>query len=140
MYGSKSFSYFLRLSIAITLLSFYSDFAQAQSSIWQVPKSAINVKNPVAQSAASAQSGKALYSTYCTPCHGKKGSGDGPAAAALNPKPADHTSAKVQAESDGTLFWKLSEGHSPMPAYQAVLTATQRWDLVNYIRTLAKKK
>jgi mono/diheme cytochrome c family protein len=37
------------------------------------------------------------------------------------------------------LFYKISEGNSPMPPYKASLTEAQRWDLVDYIRTLAKK-
>ncbi|HMC86926.1 MAG TPA: cytochrome c [Chitinophagaceae bacterium] len=81
---------------------------------------------------------KTLYITNCGPCHGDKGRGDGPAAPGLNPKPADHTSAAVQSETDGAIFWKLSEGRSPMPAYKKIFSEEQRWELVNYIRTLAK--
>jgi mono/diheme cytochrome c family protein len=81
---------------------------------------------------------KALYITNCSPCHGDKGRGDGPAAQGLNPKPADHTSAAVQSESDGAIFWKLSEGRNPMPGYKKIFSEEQRWELINYIRTLAK--
>ena len=81
---------------------------------------------------------KKLYTTNCAPCHGDKGRGDGPAAQALSPKPADHSSVLVQGETDGSLFWKLSEGRNPMPGYKKILTEQQRWELVNYIRTLAK--
>lgn len=140
MTSSKIFNPIFRFSLMVSIFIFFGNFAKAQTNIWSVPQSALSVKNPNAPTAASIKNGKALYATYCTPCHGKNGSGNGPAAAALNPKPADHTSAKVQAETDGALFYKMSEGHSPMPAYAAVLSVTQRWDLVNYIRTLAKKK
>jgi mono/diheme cytochrome c family protein len=80
------------------------------------------------------------YTNNCVPFHGPKGRGDGIAAAGLNPKQADHSSDKVQQEADGSLFWKISEGHNPMPGYKTVLIETQRWELVDYIRSLAKKQ
>lgn len=115
------------------------DSVQAQSKPWLVPKEAVNMHNPLAGNAASVKTGMELYVTYCTPCHGNKGKGDGIAAASLKPKPADHTSALIQSETDGSLFYKLSEGRTPMPQYKAALTESQRWSLVNYIRTLARK-
>ena len=69
-------------------------------------------------------------------CHGASGKGDGAAAAALPPpKPADWTSAKVQAETDGELFWKITNGRGAMPPWKH-LPEKDRWELVNYIRTL----
>jgi mono/diheme cytochrome c family protein len=109
-----------------------------QTSHWVAPKDADNLKNPVAGNAAAAAAGKQLYMQYCMVCHGEKGRGDGVAAPGLNPKPADHTSAAVQAQTDGAIFWKMTNGRAPMAAYQNTLTETQRWDLVNYIRTLKK--
>lgn len=119
-------------------LSLFATKSFAQSHSWVTPKLAQAIKNPIAANASSVSDGKALYATNCSPCHGDKGKGNGPAAQALNPKPADHTSATVQNESDGSLYWKLTEGRSPMPSYKAVLSDKQRWELVDYIRTLAK--
>jgi mono/diheme cytochrome c family protein len=48
----------------------------------------------------SAVNGKAMFDTYCTPCHGKEGKGDGPAASALKTKPADLT--RISARNGGT--------------------------------------
>lgn len=123
-----------------TILLLAHNFAQAQSKQWSVPREAVNVKNPLASQVNSTLTGKALYATYCSPCHGNKGKGDGVASAALSIKPADHTSAIIQDETDGSLFYKISEGHPPMPQYKSALNETQRWELVNYIRTLAKKR
>ena len=113
-------------------------FTQAQSNPWPVPKGGENLKNPEPRDAASIKNGKTIYVAYCAPCHGNKGKGDGPASASLNPKPADHTSAAVQAESDGTLYYKISEGHghTAMPPFKSVLSVDQRWAVINYIRTL----
>lgn len=113
--------------------------AQSKGAKWEPPKAAADVKNPIAPDAASLKEAKTLYTTYCTPCHGEKGKGDGVAAAGLSVKPADHSSAVIQSKADGALFWEMSEGHNPMPAYKGAFTDKQRWQLVNYIRTLAKK-
>jgi mono/diheme cytochrome c family protein len=81
-----------------------------------------------------------LYQHICAVCHGSSGKGDGVAATGLNVTPADHTSQFVQLQTDGSLFWEISNGHAPMPAYKNVITAKQRWELINYIRTLDKTK
>jgi mono/diheme cytochrome c family protein len=129
---STLFSAFIFLTMLVT------NSVMAQTKPWVAPAAAIAIKNPVPSSPASLKDGKSLYATNCAPCHGDKGKGDGPAAAALSPKPANHTSAAVQNEKDGSLFWKISEGKQPMPSYKTMLTETQRWELVVYIRSLAK--
>ena len=126
------------LTAAPVILSAVFSNAFAQQKLWTTPKEAQIVKNPLQANSAALADGKKLYITNCAPCHGDRGRGDGPAAQALNPKPADHSSALVQNETDGALFWKLSQGRNPMPAYGKILTEQQRWELVNYIRTLAK--
>ncbi len=116
----------------------FSNESKAQSSKFEPPKEADNVKNPLAGNTAVLKDAKVLYTSYCVPCHGDKGKGDGVAAAGLSTKPADHSGNFVQKQTDGALFWELSEGHNPMPAYKTALTDAQRWSLINYIRTLAK--
>ena len=109
---------------------------------WKAPADAKNTKNPLAAKKtdkASLAEGKKLAETNCASCHGPEGKGNGPAAAALPPpKPADWTSAKVAAESDGEIFWKISNGRGAMPPWKH-LPDNQRWQLVNYIRSLQKK-
>ncbi|HEU5321656.1 MAG TPA: cytochrome c [Methylomirabilota bacterium] len=102
---------------------------------WTAPPDAKNLKNPV----KGAGGAKKSVDTNCASCHGASGKGDGPAAAALPPpKPADWTSAKVQGQTDGELFWKISNGRGAMPPWKH-LPDKERWELVNYIRTLKKK-
>ena len=114
--------------------------AMAQKKMpWVAPPDAVAKKNPFAGDASLLPEAKKLYESYCSPCHGMKGKGDGAAAVALNPKPADHTSAEIQNESDGSLYWKLTTGRGAMQPYKANLTDKQRWALINYIRTLRKK-
>jgi mono/diheme cytochrome c family protein len=84
--------------------------------------------------------GQKLYLANCFTCHGAEGKGDGPGAAALEKKPANLSQRiKSTGESDGELFWKISEGRAPMVTWKASLSETQRWELVNYLRaTFAK--
>jgi mono/diheme cytochrome c family protein len=109
---------------------------------WKAPADAKATKNPRADKKTDKQAlanAKKLVETNCQSCHGSGGKGDGPAAAALPPpKPADWTSAKVASESDGELFWKISNGRGAMPPWKH-LPENDRWDIVNYIRTLQKK-
>lgn len=111
----------------------------AQSKPWAVPQKALDIKNPLTPDQATITNGKSLYMTYCSPCHGTSGKGDGAASASLSVKPANHTSAAIQAEPEGSLFYKISEGRAPMPAYKSALSEAQRWSLVSYIKTLKKK-
>jgi mono/diheme cytochrome c family protein len=127
----------LFLLLALTCVVSNSD-GQARKP-WPVPAAATAIKSPLTINASVIADAKKTYTTFCTPCHGNSGKGDGMAAASLNPKPADHTSALVQSESDGSLFWKMSEGRNPMPSYKQILNDNQRWELVAYIRTLKKR-
>jgi mono/diheme cytochrome c family protein len=129
-------SLFIILALFVFVFVFFRSFAQ--STPWTAPKDADNVKNPLAGNASVIVEAKKLYVANCGPCHGEKGKGDGPAAQGLNPKPADHTSAGVQGQTDGAIFWKLTEGRTPMPGYKKIFSDQQRWELVNFIRTLAK--
>jgi copper transport protein len=96
--------------------------------------------NPIPVSPASLAQGQATYEAQCVPCHGPTGKGDGPLALTLNPRPADltqHTAPGVH--SDGKLYDWISHGipGSAMPAFQTILSDDERWNVINYIRTLA---
>jgi mono/diheme cytochrome c family protein len=121
------------------IIAFATTFALGQGSDWRAPATAANRPNPVAGNAKATELGQKLYVANCLTCHGPAGHGDGPGAAALEKKPADLPARIRQTgEKDGELFWKISEGRSPMVSWKG-LSETQRWELVNYIRTLAGK-
>ena len=95
--------------------------------------------------AQSLSKGKELYTAGCMPCHGPAGKGDGSAAALLERngapiRPGNLSDPKLWQQSDGTLFWKISEGKTPMPAFQEAFSEEQRWQIVTYVRTLAPKE
>ena len=87
----------------------------------------------------SLAAGQKIYSKTCVMCHGKTGDADGPAVIELNIHPAKLSDPKLATESDGSLFWKITTGKKPMPAFGKRFSETDRWHLVNYIRTLPKR-
>jgi mono/diheme cytochrome c family protein len=112
---------------------------QTEPAPWVAPDDAKKVKNPVASNADSLAAGEQLFSDNCVLCHGEKGVGDGPGAKTIKVKPANFTDPKLQAsETDGSLFWKMTNGRGPMPSWRDTLSDQERWQLVNYIRKLGK--
>ena len=129
----KSINKFL---IALLL---FSGLVTANAQItWVAPKSEDAITNPLKNDASAVKQGKAIYAQFCAICHGDKGKGDGIAAAALNPKAANFTTEKFNSQTDGAVFWKLTEGRPPMASYKEILSETQRWQLVNYLKSLKK--
>ncbi|MDL1941991.1 cytochrome c [Chloroflexi bacterium CFX2] len=107
--------------------------------------------NPVPADEVSIARGAELYAIHCQMCHGADGRGTGTIAAFLvKKKPADLTSAAVQAKSDGSWFLTISNGifnpnnslfpdvefSGQMPPLSENLTVRERWDIVNFLRTL----
>lgn len=100
---------------------------------------------PTAAPGSSATDGAALYARLCASCHGARGRGDGPNAAFLPTRPANHASREAMAtRSDDALFDTIHGGggimnRSPrMPAYGATLTPAEIRSLVRHIRTLCR--
>ena len=105
---------------------------------WPVPDAAKKVKNPVPVTPEGLAAARQLYSAKCSRCHGDAGKGDGEEAGMYDPKPADLTDAHMmQAMTDGEIFYKISEGHDPMPAFKEKIPPEDRWRLVNYARTFS---
>lgn len=100
------------------------------------PPSAAARSNPTATTPGSVARGAALYMANCTSCHGSDGRGDGPAAASL-PGPIEDLANAVPPLSDGALAYRIANGTitTQMPGFALTLTAADRWDLVNYLRS-----
>jgi mono/diheme cytochrome c family protein len=112
--------------------------ADSMSGKWLSPAPSAAKKNPIAPTQDSIAAGQKIYSKTCMMCHGKSGDADGPAVIELNIHPAKLSNPQLETESDGSLFWKITTGRKPMPAYGKRLSETDRWNLVNYIRTIPK--
>lgn len=108
-----------------------------QPKPWPVPAAAKAKKNPVANDAASLKTGKSLWNTHCRSCHGTKGLGDGTKSARLKTDPGDFSKPDFQAQTDGEMFYRLSEGRDDMPGFKKKIPdEDDRWSLVNFMRTL----
>ncbi len=129
------------LSVAAFVLVtiFGSAFTLIQIKAWAVPEKAAKTPNAVKTSAESVSAGKALWSQHCSSCHGKAGLGDGSKAAQLKTQPDDFSKLAFQSQSDGALFYKVSEGRDDMPSFKKKIPDQEDiWNLVNFMRTLKK--
>jgi len=109
------------------------------------PPAATPAPAPVAKTGGDPAGGEAVYQIYCASCHGPRGDGDGPAALALDPKPARHSDgAYMNALGNDYLFEVIREGgaavgKSPlMAAWGGSLSDEQIRDVIAFVRTLAK--
>ena len=129
---------FLTVFLGSTLFA-VSEEQPGSKEKWTAPAAEARKKNPVPVSESSLAAGQKIYLKRCLVCHGKTGNGDGPDAADLGIHPAKLSDPAIQAETDGALFWKITVGKKPMPNYGSRLSLTDRWNVINYLRTLAKR-
>jgi|SRR5215470_6873012 len=110
------------------------------SGPWVVPEEAKRVRNPLKPTQASLAEARRLYLDKCVECHGETGRGDGNQSKMYNTPPANFTdAARMNTMSDGELFYKITEGHRPMPGFKKRYTEEQRWQLVLFIRSFAEQ-
>jgi len=122
-----------------TVLMLFSVLLFGQGSSWTAPPESGQLENPLSDDPTAWEKGKKIYDKLCWTCHGKLGNGDGPMSKSLDPKPAVHTSEAVQKQADGAIFWKISNGKGLMAPYENLLSKTERWHLVAYIRKLGEQ-
>ncbi|MFY9152719.1 MAG: cytochrome c [Prolixibacteraceae bacterium] len=129
---------FIILILTLNFQSVLSNSPQNKAK-WVSPKSADQIVNPLKGNDTATKEGKKTFQQLCVICHGDSGKGDGLASVSLNPRPANLALPEIQNQTDGAIYWKITEGRSPMATYKDALTETQRWQLVNFIRTFKKK-
>jgi len=102
-----------------------------------IPAKYKTMKNPVS-GIESIRYGGMLFSSQCAMCHGKAGKGDGDLAQRFELKIPDFSDPAVQKQrTDGEYFYIIIEGHGRMRG-QGERFKDHNWDLVNYIRSLAR--
>lgn len=135
-----------RLASVLTLLLLISVSSVAQetkpspkTAYHPVPVKDAREPNPVKPTPESLAQGKKIYGYDCASCHGA--TGDGKTDVAKDLKVPDLTDpALLKDQTDGEIFYILKNGHGNMPQEGDRVKPEQLWDLVNYVRTLAKKQ
>ena len=129
--------YIIPLLISSSILL---SFTLLQVKPWPVPDKFNKMASPIKADAEVIKSGKVLWIKHCASCHGKTGLGDGTKAAQLETAMEDMTTAAVQNQSDGALFYKISEGRDEMPSFKKKIADEEElWQIVHYVRTLKAK-
>ena len=93
---------------------------------------------PISPTVNSLQRGQVLFGITCAVCHGQDGTGDGPLSGYFSPKPANLTGEAVQSLSDAEIFLVITQGRGLMPSLAENLSPVERWDVINYVRSLKK--
>ncbi|MGD2155400.1 MAG: cytochrome c [Anaerolineales bacterium] len=97
----------------------------------------VALTNPIPPDEVSLQRGELLYQFHCALCHGENGSGDGPLAEHYPERPpSDLTLPHVAGQFDSSLYRTIATGLGLMPGLSENLTPRERWDVINYLRTL----
>ena len=120
------------LAVLIAPMMLAQNLNYQQDPTWRVPAGASEKTNPLAERPELAAGGKKLFTRNCVECHGKSGEG--------LKKAADLQLPAVQGQSDGALFWKITNGNPDrgMPSFSR-LPELQRWQIVLYLRQLSVK-
>ena len=120
---------------AIVLAACGGGEPEAPATLAPVPAEYAGKTNPLGADAAA--DGAKVFQVNCEPCHGPKGHGDGPAGAALDPKPKN-LGVIQQMAGDDFLFWRVATGSpgTSMAPWQGILTEDQIWQVVAFVRTL----
>jgi len=106
-----------------------------------IPVEAAKQANPVKPTPESLARAKKWWTLDCEMCHGKNGDGKGETAKEMKLTTADFTDpATLKDRTDGEIFYIIKNGHNDMPAKGPRVKTEEKWDLVNYVRSLAKKK
>ncbi len=111
------------------------------SAQYTIPVEAARRPNPVKATPESIAEGKKLYGYDCAMCHGANGDGKGDIAADVKTKVTDFTDPNtLKDRTDGELYYIIKNGKGDMPPEGERGKPDQLWNLVNYVRSLAKKK
>lgn len=96
---------------------------------------AMTLVNPNPATEESITHGRKFFQIFCTPCHGKSGTGDGLVGAKFLIRPFDLTAENEQKVlPEGYIFGTVTFGGALMPPYGNDLSPSEVWDVVNYVR------
>jgi len=96
----------------------------------------IKMRNPLEPTPENLAKGKDQFTTYCAPCHGDSGQGNGPVAHLLAKPPKNLISGTSKDLPDGYIYGAIRDGVLSMPSYAEEMPAEQRWQVVMYLRSM----
>ena len=133
-------------ALVLALFSVFFSYAQSKdqkpdaTADAKVPTDSVTQGNPVKPTADSIADGKKIYSYDCALCHGTEGDGKGDLAGEMKLKLRDYRDpSSLKDDTDLDLFNVISKGKGEMPKEADRAKTDEMWDLVNYVRSFAKK-
>lgn len=117
--------------LSILFIGFVNVF-RSEAQEWVAPPDKAKALSPFKFSDEMRQAGATLYITYCKQCHGDPGKGN---TVALTPPPPDPATERMQRNSDGSMFYKVTEGRGPMPSFKNTLTSFNIWNIISFLRS-----
>ena len=112
--------------------------AKPKGKPWPAPAEEASKKSPLKADANTVKEGKEIYMQKCKSCHGADGKGNGERAAKVEISCGDFTTGDFTNETEGAIYWKITEGRKPMQSFKDNLTDTERWKVVAFLRSLKK--
>ena len=111
-----------------------------QDTNWVVPEAANALVNPMEVDEFALLEATDIYKQHCRSCHGRLGDGKGAGAAEVSTPVTDFTLAEFHEQSDGSMFWKISEGRNDMKPFKGKLSEEEIWLTVIFIKDFAPKE
>ncbi len=120
------------LGIIINIL-YFSGISYSQST-WTAPSDANSKVNPVQMNSENIDLGSEIFKKNCQSCHGEPGMNNN---LPLVPPPVDITSEQMQANTEGSLFYKITTGKGGMPTFEKTISEDERWKVVTFIKSFS---
>ncbi len=117
-----------KIILIITAILYLTVQVSAQE--WEVPADQKAINNPLEYNLSNVKKGKDLFYQNCKSCHGEPGKNN---VLPLVPPPVDIASEKMQKNTEGEIFYKISTGRAGMPQFKATISDDDRWRIVNFI-------
>jgi mono/diheme cytochrome c family protein len=123
----------------ISNAAFIDEEIKAMAAFGPANPDIVPMTSPVEATVESVSNGQSLFKNYCATCHGLNGGGQGPAAHGITMSPRQlWVWSSADSAADGYLYWYITNGRNEMPPWGVILSENERWDVINYIKTLKK--
>ncbi len=126
----------MRLTKLLIIILIFTIGTKVSAQTWEVPSDQKAVVAPFKFTPDMQKQGEQIYLKNCQSCHGLMGKDNW---AKLIPPPGDLSKDKVQKQTDGEIFYRITAGKAPMPEFRNIIPEDERWWLIAYLRTFNPK-